>query len=218
MSSLSGVFNSCATLIPWDVYREARPRASERQLVLVGQASTAVLVGLGLLWIPLMRLISGTLYQYIQSVQAYISPPIAAVFLLGVFWRRVNAQGAMTALILGFILGMGRLVAELTKDSWSGWMLLYADINFLHFAVLLFLICTAALVLVSLATEPPRYEKVAGLTYALADAAPLDEAEAHPPSKSHPRAGGSDPHWRRADLLLSVVLACCVGLIWWYFS
>ncbi len=213
MSSLSGVFNSCATLITWDVYREARPRASERQLVLVGQASTAVLVGFGLLWIPLMRLISGQLYQYIQSVQAYISPPIAAVFLLGVFWRRVNAQGAMTALILGFVLGMGRLAAELAKGSLSGWMLWYADINFLHFAVLLFLVCTTALVLVSLATPPPPYDKVAGLTYALADAAQSAEA-AHVP----PAMRVTNPRWRRVDLILSVILVSCVGLIWWYFS
>jgi SSS family solute:Na+ symporter len=215
MSSLSGVFNSCATLITWDVYREARPQASERRLVLVGQASTAVLVGLGLLWIPLMRLISGTLYQYIQSVQAYISPPIAAVFLLGVFWRRVNAQGAMTALMLGFVLGMGRLAAELMKQSLSGWMLLYAEINFLHFAVLLFLICTAALVLVSLTTAPPPYGKVAGLTYALAQAAQSSESKTHAP---FPAADVSDPGWRRADLILSVILVLCVGLIWWYFA
>jgi solute:Na+ symporter, SSS family len=213
MSSLSGVFNSCATLITWDVYREARPRASERQLVLVGQASTAVLVGFGLLWIPLMRLISGTLYQYLQSVQAYIAPPIAAVFLVGVFWRRVNAQGAMTALILGFVLGMGRLIAELAKGSLSGWLLLYAEINFLHFAILLFLVCTTALVLVSLATPPPPHDKVAGLTYALADAAQSAEAAPVPPAMRV-----TSPRWRRMDLILSVLLALCVGLIWWYFS
>ncbi|HZB28472.1 MAG TPA: sodium/solute symporter, partial [Gemmatimonadales bacterium] len=216
MSSLSGVFNSCATLITWDVYREARPRASERQLVLVGQASTAVLVGFGLLWIPLMKLVSGTLYQYLQSVQAYISPPIAAVFLVGVFWQRVNARGAMTALLLGFALGMGRLVAELMKGSLSGWLLVYADINFLHFAVLLFLVCTAALVIVSLASPPPPYEKVAGLTYALADAAPAVGGASSAPESVAVRH--SDPRWRRTDLVLSVILVLCVGLIWLYFS
>ncbi len=216
MSSLSGVFNSCATLITWDVYREARPRASERQLVLVGQASTAVLVGFGLLWIPLMKLISGTLYQYIQSVQAYISPPIAAVFLLGVFWRRVNAQGAMTALLLGFVLGMGRLVAELSKGALTGWGLAFAELNFLHFAVVLFLISTAALVLVSLATPPPPYEKVAGLTYALADAAP-SPTEGHSPDR--PAAvPASHPGWRRVDRSLSLLLVLFVAAIWWYFS
>ena len=210
MSSLSGVFNSCATLITWDIYREARPGASERQLVIVGQASTAVLVGLGLLWIPLMRLISGTLYQYIQSVQAYISPPIAAVFLLGLFWRRVNAQGAMAALLLGFVLGMARLAAELNREALSGPALAFAQLNFLHFAVVLFLVSVASLALVSLLTPPPPYEKVAGLTYALADAAPSRPAEAPPP--------GSDPAWRRADLLLTLLLLFCVAGIWLYFS
>lgn len=218
MSSLSGVFNSCATLITWDVYRELRPRASERQLVLVGRVSTVVLVGFGLLWIPLMRLISGQLYQYLQSVQAYISPPIASVFLLGLFWRRVNAQGAMTALILGFVLGMGRLVAELNKGALSGPLHTFADINFLHFAVLLFLICTVALVVVSLVTPPPPYRKVAGLTYALADAAPEAGAEEHPPATVPASMMTSAPAWRRTDALLSVVLVLLVGMVWWYFS
>ena len=217
MSSLSGVFNSCATLITWDISREARPRASERQLVLVGQGATAVLVGLGLLWIPLMRLVSGTLYQYIQSVQAYISPPIAAVFLLGVFWRRVNAQGAMTALLLGFGLGLGRLVSELNKGALGGWVLALAEINFLHFAVVLFLVSAAALAIVSLLTPPPPHEKVAGLTWALAGEAPSRAAEAHPPEPPPARVETSDPGWRRTDLLLSALLALCVGAIWLYF-
>ncbi|HEX6052075.1 MAG TPA: sodium:solute symporter [Gemmatimonadaceae bacterium] len=218
MSSLSAVFNSCATLITWDVYRELRPKASDRQLVLVGQASTAVLVGFGLLWIPLMRLISGQLYQYLQSVQAYISPPIAAVFLLGVFWRRANAAGAMTALILGFVLGTARLIAELMKGSLSGWMFAYANVNFLHFAVILFVICTVALIVVSAVTAPPPLPKVAGLTYALADVHPERGAEDHPPPDVPLAAADTSPEWRRKDAMLSVLLGLCVGAIWWYFS
>ncbi|HEX2185863.1 MAG TPA: sodium:solute symporter, partial [Chloroflexota bacterium] len=115
MSSLSSVFNSTSTLITWDVYKKLRPAASERQLVLVGRLSTGVLVLLGLLWIPLMKLISGQLYQYIQSVQAYIAPPIAACFLLGVFIPRLNGAGAITALCAGFVLGASRLVLELAN-------------------------------------------------------------------------------------------------------
>ena len=218
MSSLSAVFNSCATLITWDVYRELRPKASDRQLVLVGQASTAVLVGLGLLWIPLMRLISGQLYQYLQSVQAYISPPIAAVFLLGVFWQRANAAGAMTALLLGFVLGTARLIAELMKESLSGWLYAYANVNFLHFAIMLFVVCTVALVVVSLATAAPPHAKVAGLTYALSDEHPERSAVDNPPPDVPLAAAVTRPDWRRRDAVLSVVLALCVGLIWWYFS
>jgi SSS family solute:Na+ symporter len=115
MSSLSAVFNSCSTLITWDIYKKLKPAASERQLVWVGRMSTGVLVLLGLLWIPLMQNISGQLYQYLQSVQAYIAPPIAAVFLVGIMWRRINSQGAIASLLLGFVLGAARLILELTN-------------------------------------------------------------------------------------------------------
>ena len=203
MSSLSSVFNSCSTLITWDVYKKIHPAASERRLVVIGQASTAVLVGLGLLWIPLMKMISGQLYQYLQSVQAYISPPIAAVFLLGVLWRRVNANGAMASLIIGFLLGVGRLLAELNKDSLTGWMHRYATINFLHFAVLLFVVCTVILTAVSLVTAPPPPEKVEGITF--------DTTQR---TTEGPRGRG----WRRTDLVLSLLLGLCVAAIWVYFS
>jgi solute:Na+ symporter, SSS family len=203
MSSLSSVFNSTSTLVTIDVYQKARKTASERELVLVGQATTAVLVGFGLAWIPLMQLISGQLYQYLQSVQAYISPPIAAVFLLGVLWRRVNATGAIAALLTGFVLGMGRLVAEISKQYLTGPLRVYADVNFLHFAIILFVICSAVLIVVSLLTPPPPLEKVAGLTVA---------ARARPPEDETSR------RWRRSDTLLSLGVAISVLVIWWYFS
>jgi SSS family solute:Na+ symporter len=211
MSSLSSVFNSCSTLITWDIYKKIHPEASERRLVVIGQLCTLVIVALGLAWIPLMSHVSATLYTYLQSVQAYISPPVAAVFLLGVFWRRVNAAGAMAALIGGFILGAVRLVAELNKARLGdGLLFQYADMNFLHFAVLLFVVCCVLLVLVSLATPPMSDRALAGLTYATASQeATLTDAGAIPPAE----AGG-----RSLQIGLSLVLAAGVGLTWWYFS
>ena len=204
MSSLSSVFNSCSTLMTWDIYKKFHPDASEKRLVWVGQLSTAVLVGFGLLWIPMMKLISGQIYQYLQSVQAYISPPIAAVFLIGIFWKRVNARGAMASLLTGFVLGMGRLVAELNKGSLNGLLYTFADINFLHFALFLFLICTAVLILVSFTAPAPADRKLAGLTFA---------------TPGHRSAtADSDPAWRRKDVMWSFALALAVGLIWIYFS
>ena len=203
MSSLSSVFNSTSTLVTWDVYKKLHPEASERRLVLVGQATTAVLVGFGLLWIPLMQLVSEQLYQYLQSVQAYISPPIAAVFLLGIAWPRVNAAGAMAALGTGFVLGMGRLVAELNKANLDGLLFTYADINFLHFAVLLFGICTAVLVGVSLLTPPPSDEQVEGLTFATL---PTGDAR------------GGTARSRKLDRGLTLALVLAVAAVWIYFS
>ncbi|HEU5208119.1 MAG TPA: sodium:solute symporter [Longimicrobiales bacterium] len=204
MSSLSSVFNSTSTLITWDVYRRLRPAASERQLVIVGQIATAVLVVFGLLWIPLMDLISGQLYQYIQSVQSYISPPIAAVFLLGVFWQRVNAKGAMAALLGGFVLGAARLIAELNATSLPDGLLLdFARINFLHFAALLFVFCALLAIVVSLLTPPPPSSKTAGLTYQTAAAPDTDAVSV--------RA-------RRADRAWTAVLLVAVAALWLFFS
>jgi SSS family solute:Na+ symporter len=200
MSSLSAVFNSCSTLITIDIYKQMRPEAPEKRLVLVGQVATVFLVVLGLLWIPFMELISGELYKYLQSVQAYISPPIAAVFLLGIFMKRLNSQGAMASLIAGFLLGMGRLVAELFKNDLSGWLFWYADLNFLHFAIFLFVICSAVLIIVSMATTEPSEAKIAGLTYGTATATE------------------SDSKWRKMDVVYSVGLVILVALVWMYFT
>lgn len=214
MSSLSSVFNSCSTLITLDIYKKLRPETPERKLVLVGQLSTVVLVVLGLAWIPLMSNISGVLYQYLQSVQAYISPPIAAVFLLGVFWKRLNATGAMASLLSGFGLGMLRLVLELNKDSLSGILHAYATINFLNFAAILFLICAAILVAVSLATRAPSPEQVGGLTFATAD----QRVGGIEPIEAVGDRGVSDPAWRSRDKKLSIVVIVLVAIVMIYFS
>jgi len=203
MSSLSSVFNSCSTLITLDIYQKLRPKASEKHLVRVGQIATAILVIFGLAWIPFMKLISGQLYQYLQSVQSYISPPIASVFLIGLLWSRVNSKGAMASLMTGFVLGMGRLIAELNKSALDGWLYRYADINFLHFAILLFVICSAVLIVVSLMTPEPSQTQLRGLTYSTVE-----------------RKRGSEVSQAglHKDIILSVILILCVILIWVLFS
>ena len=201
MSSLSSVFNSTSTLVTIDVYKKLKPQATERQLVIFGQVMTAILVGLGLLWIPVMDRISGQLYQYLQSVQAYISPPIAAVFLIGILWKRVNATGAMAALISGFVLGALRLVTELSRDKLDGMLLSYATMNFLHFAVFLFVVCSVILLVVSLATPAPAADKTAGLTF----------------ETKRPVESTSNAAWRAKDRILSIVLVVCVLAVWIYF-
>lgn len=204
MSSLATVFNSCSTLFTWDVYRKIRPDASERRLVAVGKFATVILVGLGLAWIPFMKHISGQLYVYLQSVQAYISPPIAAVFLLGIFWRRVNGAGAMAALGVGFVLGATRLVLEIFKESTAGLAHAYAEINFLHFAAILFAVCTGVLVAISLATPPPDAARLAGLTFATTGERRTDGAA----------STTSDPRWKRTDVILSIALIATVAIVW----
>src|SRR5258705_2208812 len=97
MSSLASAFNSCSTLLTWDVYRKLKPQATESELVTFGRGSTIILVGLGFAWIPFMKYVSPQLYIYLQSVQTYIAPPITACFLCSVLSPLSHGYAAMAA-------------------------------------------------------------------------------------------------------------------------
>src|SRR3989441_1750764 len=93
MSSLAGAFNACSTLFTMDIYQKLRPGVTQHQLVWTGRVATAVMVLIGLLWIPVIQGGRG-LYFYLQGVQAYLAPPIFTVFFFGVFHKRLNGRGA----------------------------------------------------------------------------------------------------------------------------
>ena len=167
MSSLASVFNSCSTLFTVDIYKKIKPDTSEKQLVRVGQIATFFVVVAGIAWIPVMQNISGILYEYLQSVQSYIAPPITAVFLLGLFSKRINGKGAMATLVSGLIVGALRITLELSKDNLTPGGILHTlgDMNFLTFAAWFFLFSVIVTVGVSLVTEAPALDKLKGLTY-----------------------------------------------------
>ena len=172
MSSLASLFNSSASLFTVDVYEKLRPGQSPRHLLNVGRVATAVVVVLGIVWIPVMQRVSGGgLYQYLQNVQGYLAPPITAVFLLGLFWKRVNSAGATWGLAGGFVLGMIKLTLQTFYGSGEGRIhepaLLAAigDFNAYYATGVLLLISIVIIVIASLATPPPPDEKVRGLTY-----------------------------------------------------
>jgi len=171
MGAMSSVFNSASTLVTLDFYKKIRPEASENQLVNFGRIATGAMVLLGLLWVPFIHLISSQLYIYLQSVQAYISPPIAACFVLGILWPRLNGQGAITSLLTGFVMGASRFILELVdrgsgghfESSVARWII---DMNFLHYAIFMFVVCSLVLIGVSLMTPAPDRRRLGGLTFA----------------------------------------------------
>lgn len=216
MSSLASVFNSSSTIFTMDFYKKINPAATERHLVNVGRIATTIMVVLGVLWIPFMSRISAQLYVYLQSVQAYISPPIAAVFLLGIFWKRINGTGAMTSLLVGFVLGALRFMLEIAYAGTplAGLAGIYVGMNFLHFAVLMFVICVVVLIAVSLMTPAPAPDKIAGLTFqTVRGRLELDEADTPAsPAASGTFAGG------RLNLFFAGLLVVTIISLWIYFA
>jgi solute:Na+ symporter, SSS family len=219
MSSLSAVFNSSSTIFTIDFYRKFRPQATERQLVNVGRIATIIMVILGMLWIPFMSRISSQLYVYLQSVQAYIAPPIAAVFLLGVFWKRINGQGAISALLAGFVLGALRFILEVAYAGSlpSGLLGFYVGMNFLHFAAFMFVICVSILVIVSLLTLAPGAEKVGGLTFQTVREK-ISMADVESASILQAPAEAETPFQRRLNTAFAGALIVIMISLWVYFA
>lgn len=208
MSSLSSLFNSCASLFTMDIYDKIRPGKSQRHLVTVGRIATVVIVGLGILWIPVMPMISeGGLYLYLQSVQGYLAPPITAVFLLGLFWKRINATGAVWGLVTGFILGMSKLAIQVLfgadKIASPAFLAAIGDFNFLFFTGILFGVSIIIIVVRSLLTAPPPEEKIAGLTYATVSIRDKED---------------NRKSWDYWDIILTLVIFSMVTGIYIYFS
>jgi SSS family solute:Na+ symporter len=174
MGSLAGVFNACSTLFTVDIYEKMRPGASQSEIVRMGRIATAVMVFISMLWIPIVKG-AGGLYNYLQAVQSYLAPPIFVVFFFGVFWKRLNAQGCLWAMIVGFVLGLFRMLVDtpvtLSKNFHypeGSFLWIVNNINFQYFSILITLVSAIVMVAVSYATAEPDYQKIKGLTFATA--------------------------------------------------
>ena len=214
MGAMSSVFNSASTLVTLDFYKKLRPNASEAQLVNFGRIATGAMVLLGLLWVPFIHLLSAQLYIYLQSVQAYISPPIAVCFIFGILWTRVNGQGAISSLLTGFVLGAVRFVFEVLDKSrhyQSVFIRWLVDMNFLHYAIFMFVVCTAVLVGVSLMYPAPDRKKLAGLTFATVG----DKLDSTDVSAPHLAKETRTEH--AINVALTLALLAAVISLWVYF-
>ncbi len=218
MGAMSSVFNSASTLVTLDFYKKIRPDATELQLVAFGRVATGILVVLGLLWVPFIKLISAQLFIYLQSVQAYISPPIAVCFIFGILWPRLNGQGAISSLLVGFAMGATRFALEVLDKSKRfdagpiRWLL---DMNFLHYAILMFVVCAIVLMVVSLLTHAPAREKLAGLTFATVDLK-LDASSVAPAGRKVHLAGETVME-HKLNIAFSLLLISTVVGLWIYF-
>jgi len=211
MSSLAGVFNASSTLITVDLYEKWRPGASQHQIVRTGRIATGVMVLIALAWIPVIKNAAG-LYNYLQAIQGYLAPPIFVVFFLGVLWKRMNARGALSALIVGFAMGLFRMLVDTPvtlglagfQNGYSPGSFLWIcnNIYFQYFSVLITLVSAAVMVGVSLATAPPDYGAIRSLTFGT-------ETEE---DRARTRAG-----WDKGDVAASAFILVCIMGAYLYF-
>jgi SSS family solute:Na+ symporter len=177
------------------------------------------MVLIGLLWIPVIQGGKG-LYDYLQGVQSYLAPPIFVVFFLGVFFKRLNAKGCLSALIVGFLLGMFRLGVDTPvalKDmpffaklfgEFSGYeqgsfLWIMNNVFFQYYSIFIFIVCVVVMFAVSYLTQAPSYEKISGLTFG------TTTVEDREKSRSS---------WSTVDVVFSVILLVIIVAVYMYFT
>uniref|UniRef100_A0A4X1UWJ3 Sodium/myo-inositol cotransporter 2 n=1 Tax=Sus scrofa TaxID=9823 RepID=A0A4X1UWJ3_PIG len=171
MSSLTSIFNSASTIFTMDLWNHLRPRASERELMIVGRVFVLLLVLVSILWIPVVQASQGgQLFIYIQSISSYLQPPVAVVFIMGCFWKRTNEKGAFSGLILGLLLGLIRLVLDFIYpqprcDQPDERPAVVRDVHYLYFSMILSSVTLVTVSTVSWCTAPPTQEMVSRLTW-----------------------------------------------------
>lgn len=212
MGSLAGVFNACSTLFTVDLYQKFRPLASQSELVRMGRIATAVMILISLAWIPVIQGAHG-LYGYLQSVQGYLAPPIFVVFFFGVFWKRLNAQGCLWAMVVGFIIGGFRMIVDTPvtmklagfENGYAPGTFLWIinNINFQYFSVLITVVSAIVMVAMSYVTAAPDYARIKSLTFATA----TDEDRAR-----------TSASWEKKDVFFSAFILACILGAYIYFS
>jgi SSS family solute:Na+ symporter len=211
MGSLAGVFNACSTLFTVDLYNKWKPQATQRQIVHTGRVATTTMVLIALAWIPVIKGAHG-LYDYLQAIQGYLAPPIFVVFFLGVFWKRMNAHGALWAMTVGFLMGIVRMLVDTPVTlglsgfekgyAYGSFLWILNNIYFQYFSVLIAIVSAVVMVGVSLATAEPDSAQIRSLTFGTATAE--DERKT--------REG-----WNWHDVAASAFILCCILAAYLYF-
>ncbi len=201
MSSLDSALNAAASLLTMDFIRPLRPDISGRRLLGVGRALTAVLILVAAFYAPLIAQF-GSLFQYFQATLSYIVPPIVAVYLGGLFWRRLSGGGAFWAILCGLTLGIALFLSKEVTDIWSSAGL--PPVHFTYMAVLMFVFTFLVMTLVSLAGVPPSPEALGGVTF------DRDDLRAEPPAKGARRS----LDYRVLAAALALLMVSVILVVW----
>lgn len=151
LSTFNSVLNSSATLFCRDIYSSVvRPHAGARELVTAGRACSIVLAVAAMSIAPLIDT-SGSLYNYLQRINATFFGPMLAVILLGMLSRTVSAFAAKAGLVGGPVLFFLLVFSfdEPVQSFLKGLFGVTDQIHFLHFLAIVFVIVVAFMLWVS---------------------------------------------------------------------
>lgn len=155
-STVNSVLNSAATIFTIDIYRERINRtASDQALVRVGVWSSSIILLVAVVIALLIHQLHMSIFYYMQTLNSFIAAPFAAIFMLGVLWRRMNSRGAMIALGAGFVAAVLFKIAPDYVANYPRWAT-----TILNQAGLTLVVSLLAGVVGALLSRPPAPEQV----------------------------------------------------------
>ncbi len=155
-STVNSVLNSTATIITLDIYKRIiNPKATDSHLVKIGIGTSMVILVTAICLGGFIDKLGSSLFVYIQTLYSFFSPPFAAIFLLGIFWRRINGTGATVAVVLGFLFGVVMKIYIQFVSLHPAWIEPFANQ-----AAITWIFCMVVCIAVSLATPKSALEKV----------------------------------------------------------
>jgi SSS family solute:Na+ symporter len=153
-AALSSTLNSATTIFTMDVARKIKPNMTNRQQVVAGNVAGLVIICLAALWAPQIQKFDSVV-KYFQELLSFVVPPVVAVFVLGLFWKRASATGAfvglMSGLLMAILLALDRNLFHFTP---------LADMHFLYVAPIIFIVSAVIIITVSQITTPSSADKI----------------------------------------------------------
>lgn len=187
MSSIDSTLNSAATLLTLDFIKPRYPTMTPETTARVGRIAIGFFMILAASFAPIIGGFQG-LFHYLQTALAFLVPPVVTLFVLGLFWRRASATGAIVS------LGATHAVSAML------FALYFTETLRLHFTIvagILFLISCVIFVVASLLSAPPSDEQIEVFTY----------------RRSMLRGDDKQPLWRDYRLHAAVLVALTAALV-----
>ncbi|XP_052076861.1 sodium/glucose cotransporter 4-like isoform X1 [Mytilus californianus] len=173
MSSLTSILNSASAIMTMDIWRQFRKQASQAELMIVGRVTVLILVGISIIWLPILEAVEGGMFWfYMQAIRSYLIPPMCVLFLLAFFWKRLTEQATFWGLMLSLVVGIVRMALDFTyvapvcgSGEPDNRPAIVKDIDFLHFAAILAIFSFIAMFVISMFTKPRPERKLRRVTF-----------------------------------------------------
>ena len=164
MSTIAAALNSSATLVAVDIVKRLRPATTDGQQIRTGRIAAVIVMLLAMAWSTQGDKFS-SIFEGINKIAAAIAPPVATVFLFGVFSKRGNSKAAVITLVSGMVLGITAFCVDFEPISGHMFLTRSIGIPFMMQAWWLFVICTVIYFVVSYSSSKPPAEVIENFTW-----------------------------------------------------